>query len=32
MEPRGFARYETLRVELSLPELVDVTTWRWSFE
>jgi protein arginine N-methyltransferase 1 len=31
MDPREFARYETIRLELSLPELSDVTTWRWSF-
>jgi hypothetical protein len=29
---RNFARYETVRVELSLPDLSDVTTWRWRFE
>jgi type I protein arginine methyltransferase len=32
MEPRDFARYETLRLELSLPDPADVTTWRWSLE
>jgi type I protein arginine methyltransferase len=31
-EPRDFARYETLRLELSLPELSDITTWRWSLQ
>lgn len=31
MDARDFARYETIRLELSLPELEDVTTWRWSF-
>ncbi|WNG33899.1 methyltransferase domain-containing protein [Archangium violaceum] len=31
VDPRDFARYETIRLELSLPELADVTTWRWSF-
>lgn len=31
MDPRDFARYETIRLEVSLPELSDVTTWRWSF-
>ncbi|OJT17808.1 SAM-dependent methyltransferase [Archangium sp. Cb G35] len=30
-DPRDFARYETIRLEMSLPELSDVTTWRWSF-
>lgn len=30
-DPRDFARYETIHLELSLPELSDVTTWRWSF-
>jgi protein arginine N-methyltransferase 1 len=32
VDPREFARYETVRLELSLPELSDVTTWRWRFE
>lgn len=31
MDPRDFARYETVRLEISLPELSDITTWRWSF-
>lgn len=31
MDPRDFARYETIGVELSLPELSDITTWRWRF-
>lgn len=31
IDPREFARYETIRLELSLPELSDVTTWRWNF-
>jgi protein arginine N-methyltransferase 1 len=32
MDARDFARYETVQVELSLPELSDITTWRWSFQ
>lgn len=32
VEPREFARYETVRLQLSLPEPSDVTTWRWSLE
>jgi protein arginine N-methyltransferase 1 len=31
MDCRDFARYETIRVEMSLPDLVDITTWRWNF-
>jgi protein arginine N-methyltransferase 1 len=31
VDARDFARYETIRLELSLPELSDITTWRWSF-
>ena len=31
VDARDFARYETIRVALTLPELSDVTTWRWSF-
>lgn len=31
-DPRDFARYETIRLELSLPELSDITTWRWCFQ
>ncbi len=30
-DPRDFARYETIRLKLTLPELSDITTWRWSF-
>ena len=30
-DPREFARNETIHLELSLPELADVTTWRWNF-
>jgi type I protein arginine methyltransferase len=29
-DSRDFARYETIRLELSLPELADITTWRWN--
>ncbi|ATB31122.1 methyltransferase domain-containing protein [Melittangium boletus] len=29
-DARDFARYETIRLELSLPDLADVTTWRWN--
>lgn len=28
---RDFARYETIRMEMSLPDLADITTWRWNF-
>ncbi|WNG14512.1 methyltransferase domain-containing protein [Cystobacter fuscus] len=30
-DSRDFARYETIRVEMSLPDLADITTWRWNF-
>jgi protein arginine N-methyltransferase 1 len=31
VDARGFARNQTLRFELELPELEDVTSWRWHF-
>lgn len=31
MDCRDFARYETVRVDMSLPDLADITTWRWNF-
>jgi protein arginine N-methyltransferase 1 len=32
VDSRGFARNQTLHFELELPELEDVTSWRWHFD
>ncbi|HSP77589.1 MAG TPA: 50S ribosomal protein L11 methyltransferase [Myxococcaceae bacterium] len=32
VDSRDFARYDSIRLELALPDLADVTTWRWRFE
>jgi type I protein arginine methyltransferase len=32
VDSRDFARSESIRLELSLPDLADAATWRWRFE
>ncbi|MBN1208405.1 MAG: class I SAM-dependent methyltransferase [Myxococcaceae bacterium] len=32
VDSRDFTRHQSIRMELELPELEDVTSWRWRFE